>query len=165
METLFFPGRKVVVNPRQVSTFDSFLAFLTRVTEGPFGAVRKLYTPLQGHKVQHLDELKHGSEYVAAGNELFRKLDVFTNGDVLVPPARIHILKYTLRSWPNVLAMVTEKVHLRTGAVQMLCRLDGRPVCSPTELVTNQYYVALGAEKFKALPYDQCIPRDVERTT
>lgn len=42
---------------------------------------------------------------------------VFTNGDVLVPPARIRIPKYTLRSWENVLALVTEKVHLRTGAV------------------------------------------------
>lgn len=42
---------------------------------------------------------------------------VFTNGEVLVPPARIRIPKYTLRSWENVLAMVTEKVRLRTGAV------------------------------------------------
>lgn len=42
---------------------------------------------------------------------------VFTNGDILTPPARIRIPKYTLRSWENVLAMVTEKVHLRTGAV------------------------------------------------
>ena len=42
---------------------------------------------------------------------------VFTNGDALVAPARIRIPKYTLRSWENVLAMVTEKVRLRTGAV------------------------------------------------
>ncbi len=42
---------------------------------------------------------------------------VFTNGDILVPPARIRIPKYTLRNWENVLAMVTQKVRLRTGAV------------------------------------------------
>lgn len=42
---------------------------------------------------------------------------VFTNGDVLVAPAQIRIPKYTLRSWENVLAMVTGKVRLRTGAV------------------------------------------------
>lgn len=42
---------------------------------------------------------------------------VFTNGEILVPPARIRIPKYTLRSWENVLAMVTEKVRLHTGAV------------------------------------------------
>ncbi|XP_070777161.1 doublecortin domain-containing protein 2C [Enoplosus armatus] len=202
----FFPGRKVVVNPRQVSTFDNLLTYLTRGIEAPFGAVRKLYTPTEGHKVQHLDDLKHGSVYVAAGNEQYKKLDyceittkkpqnkkkkqirpvvhsrivvsarwrrttdesctinVFTNGDILVPPARIRIPKYTLKSWENVLAMVTEKVRLRTGAVYRLFTLDGRPVCGPTELENNQHYVAVGAEKFKALPYEQCIPcRDLIR--
>ncbi|XP_067336760.1 doublecortin domain-containing protein 2C [Channa argus] len=199
----FFPGRKIVVNPRQVSTFDSFLTFLTRGIDAPFGAVRKLYTATHGHKVQHLDELRHGNVYVAAGNEQFKKLDyceitikkplikknelirpvvhsrivvsarwrrttdesctinVFTNGDVLVPPARIRIPKYTLRSWENVLAMVTEKVRIRTGAVYRLCRLDGRPICGPTELENNKHYVAVGAEKFKSLPYDQSGPRDL----
>uniref|UniRef100_A0A4W6D7X4 Si:dkey-25g12.4 n=1 Tax=Lates calcarifer TaxID=8187 RepID=A0A4W6D7X4_LATCA len=191
----FYPGRKIVVNPRQVSTLDSFLTTLTRAVEAPFGAVRRLHTPVRGHKVQHLDDLKHGSVYVAAGNEQFKKLDetlknlnpylydfqiqpvvhsrivvsaqiyfsfcgivfrsVFTNGDVLEPPARIRIPKYTLRSWENVLALVTEKVHLRTGAVYRLCTLDGHPICGSTELENNQHYVAVGAEKFKALPYDQ----------
>ncbi|XP_037603322.1 doublecortin domain-containing protein 2 isoform X2 [Sebastes umbrosus] len=202
----FFPGRKIVMNPRYLSTFDSFLTSLSRGREAPFGAVRKLYTPRDGHKVQQLDDLKHGSVYVAAGCERFKKLDyceittkkpqkkkkeqirpvvhsrivvsarwrrtndesctinVFTNGDVLVAPARIRIPKYTLRSWENVLAMVTGKVRLRTGAVYRLCTLDGRPVCGPTELENNQYYVAVGAEKFKALPYDHCDPcRDVMR--
>uniref|UniRef100_A0A3B5B5G1 Si:dkey-25g12.4 n=1 Tax=Stegastes partitus TaxID=144197 RepID=A0A3B5B5G1_9TELE len=171
----FFPGRKLVVNPRQLSTFDGFLTFLTRTIEAPFGAVRRLYTPRQGHRVQHMDELKHGSVYVAAGNEQFKKLElsdphslvklcltlgfhVFTNGDVLASPVRIRIPKYTRRSWENVLAMVTEKVRLRTGAVYRLCTLDGRPVCGPTELENNQHYVAVGAEKFKALPYDRCVP-------
>ncbi|XP_022606646.1 doublecortin domain-containing protein 2C [Seriola dumerili] len=199
----FFPGRKIVVNPRQVSTFESFLTSLTRGIEAPFGAVRRLYTPAQGHKVKRLDDLNHGSVYVAAGNEQFKKLDycqittkkpenkkkeqirpvvhsrivasarwrrttdesctinVFTNGDVLVPPTRIRIPKYTLRNWENVLAMVTDKVHLRTGAVYRLCTLEGDPVCSSTELEKNQHYVAVGAEKFKALPYDQWVPRDL----
>uniref|UniRef100_A0A8C4IDN9 Si:dkey-25g12.4 n=1 Tax=Dicentrarchus labrax TaxID=13489 RepID=A0A8C4IDN9_DICLA len=188
----FFPGRKIVVNPRQVTTFDHFLTSLTRGLEAPFGAVRKLYTPREGHKVHHLDDLKHGSVYVAAGNEKTPKnasfliyhcsirpvvhsrivvsarwgrttdesctINVFTNGEVLVPPVRIRIPKYTLRSWENVLGMVTEKVRLRTGAVYRLCTLDGHPVCGPVELENNQHYVAVGAEKFKALPYEQCVP-------
>uniref|UniRef100_A0A7N6F9T8 Doublecortin domain-containing protein n=1 Tax=Anabas testudineus TaxID=64144 RepID=A0A7N6F9T8_ANATE len=201
----FYPGRKIVVNPRQVSTFDIFLTSLTKGLDAPFGAVRKLYTPFHGHKVQHLDELQHGSVYVAAGSEQFKQLDyceitakkpqqkkteqirpvvhsrivvsarwsrtadesctinVFMNGDVLVPPVRIRIPKYTLRSWENVLAMVTEKVRLRTGAVHRLYTLGGRPVCGPAELENNQHYVAVGAEKFKALQYDQCVPRDLIR--
>ncbi|XP_034530189.1 doublecortin domain-containing protein 2 isoform X2 [Notolabrus celidotus] len=202
----FSPGRKVVVIPRQVTNFDNFLASLTRVIEAPFGAVRKLYTPREGHKVQRLDDLKHGHVYVAAGNEQFKTLDyceittknsrrkktqqirpvhhsrivvsarwrktadesctinVLTNGDVLAPPVRVCIPKYTLKSGENVLAMVTEKVRLRTGAVHRLCTLDGRPVCGPTELRNNHHYVAVGAEKFKALPYELCIPgRDLIR--
>ncbi|TKS86670.1 Doublecortin domain-containing protein 2 [Collichthys lucidus] len=91
-------------------------------------------------------------------------INVFTNGEILVPPTRIRIPKYTLRSWENVLAMVTEKVHLRTGAVHRLCTLDGRPVCHHIYLKNNQHYVAVGAEKFKALPYAQSIPsRDIIR--
>nr|XP_046268523.1 doublecortin domain-containing protein 2 isoform X5 [Scatophagus argus] len=196
----FFPGKKVVVNLRQVATFDNLLASLTRGIEAPFGAVRRLYTPTEGRRVQRLDDLKHGSVYVAAGNEQFKRLDyseitskkpqnkkkeqirpvvhsrivvsarwrkttdesctinVFTNGEILVPPARIRIPKYTLRSWENVLAMVTDKVRLRTGAVYRLYTLNGRPVCGPTELENNRHYVAVGAEKFKDLPYEQCVP-------
>ncbi|XP_058471373.1 doublecortin domain-containing protein 2C isoform X2 [Solea solea] len=194
----FFPGRKMAVNPRQVSNFDSFLNSLTRGIEAPFGAVRKLYTPAEGRKIRSLEELKHGSAYVAAGNEQFKRLDygeittkkpeskrkqqiqpvvhstivvsarwrrtsdesctinVFTNGHILVPPARIRIPKYTLTRWENVLAMVTERVRLRTGAVHRLYTLDGHPVCASTELENNQHYVAVGAERFKALPYDYC---------
>ncbi len=63
------------MNPRQVTTFDTFLASLTKVVGAPFGAVRRLYTPTQGHKVQRLDDLKDGSVYVAAGNERFKKLE------------------------------------------------------------------------------------------
>ncbi|XP_037833553.1 doublecortin domain-containing protein 2 isoform X2 [Kryptolebias marmoratus] len=206
----FWPGRKVVVNPRQVSTFDTFLATLTKRIEAPFGAVRRLYTPTQGRRVRHLDELKHGSAYVAAGNEPFKTLDyygittlkpqnkreeqiqpvahsrivasarwrkiidgtctinVFTNGKLLVAPVRVRIPKHTLKSWENVLAMVTEKVGLRTGAVFRLCKLDGQPVCGSAELENNQHYVAVGAEKFKPLPYDRSVPcRDLvkENTT
>uniref|UniRef100_A0AAX7U0F5 Doublecortin domain-containing protein n=1 Tax=Astatotilapia calliptera TaxID=8154 RepID=A0AAX7U0F5_ASTCA len=162
----YFPGRKVVVNPRYVPYFDNFLTSLTKGIEAPFGAVRRLYTATQGHQVHHLDDLQHGSEYVAAGNEAidfklhtYFSTVVFTNGEVLVPPARIRIPKYTLRSWENVLAMVTEKVRLRTGAVFRLCTLNGHPVSGPTELENNHYYVAVGSEKFKALPYYQCVPR------
>uniref|UniRef100_A0AAY4ALG1 Doublecortin domain-containing protein n=1 Tax=Denticeps clupeoides TaxID=299321 RepID=A0AAY4ALG1_9TELE len=85
-------------------------------------------------------------------------INVFTNGGSLVPPARIMIPKYTLRSWENVLAMVTEKVRLRTGAVQRLCRLDGTIVLNAGELENNQYYVAVGAEKFRWLPYFPWVP-------
>nr|XP_021323134.1 doublecortin domain-containing protein 2C [Danio rerio] len=80
-------------------------------------------------------------------------INVFINGDILVPPARILIPKHTLASWENVLAMVTEKVSLRTGAVHRLCMLNGRPLRGAYELQNNHSYVAVGAEKFRSLPY------------
>ncbi|XP_066554288.1 doublecortin domain-containing protein 2C [Amia ocellicauda] len=196
----FFPGRKFVINQRQMSTFDTFLSSVTQRVEAPFGAVRSVYTPRDGHRVRALEQLRHGEGYVAAGAERFKKLDylqitakkpqpkkneqirpvihsriivparwknvlheicninVFTNGDILVPPARILIPKYTLRNWDRVLAMITEKVHLRTGAVHRLCTLDGTSLLGSIELENNQYYVAVGAEKFKVLPYFQWVP-------
>ncbi|XP_035388427.1 doublecortin domain-containing protein 2C isoform X2 [Electrophorus electricus] len=196
----FYPGRKFVVNQRQTSTFDSFLSLVTRGIQAPLGAVRKIYTPREGHRVLDLGELIHGEGYVAAGTERLKKIDychittkrpqrkknkqirpvvhskiivparwretinepcsinVFSNGDILVPPARILLPKYTLTSWEGVLATVTEKVHLRAGTVRRLCRLDGTPLCGAAELKNNQYYVAVGAEKFRYLPYFHWVP-------
>ncbi|CAB1342720.1 unnamed protein product, partial [Coregonus sp. 'balchen'] len=181
----FFPGRRFVINPRQVSSFDSFLNTVTGGVEASFGAVRNVYTPREGHRIQSLETLQHGEKYVAGGTERFKKMkspkerrikpvvhsriivparwrkflhesctiNVFTNGDVVVPPARILIPKYTLRSWERVLAMVTEKVHLRTGAVHRLYMLDGTPLSGSVELENNHYYVATGVERFRLLPY------------
>lgn len=70
----YFSGRMVVVNRRQMTTFDSLLTHLTKVLQAQFGAVRRLYTPSGGHRVQRLDDLKDGKVYVAAGNETFKKL-------------------------------------------------------------------------------------------
>ncbi|XP_014906575.1 doublecortin domain-containing protein 2-like isoform X1 [Poecilia latipinna] len=193
----FYPGKKVVLNPRHLSTFDNFMNTLTRHMEAPFGAVRRLYTPTEGHSVQELAQLKHGGSYVAAGNEPFKVLNycgiatinqqkkkntmikpvphtrvvassrwrktkdgtctinVFSNGELRIPPARVRIPKHTLKSWDRVLTMVTHKVELRTGAVYKLCRLDGRPVSGSSELENNQHYVAVGPEKFKPLPYER----------
>uniref|UniRef100_A0A674D9I3 Doublecortin domain-containing protein n=1 Tax=Salmo trutta TaxID=8032 RepID=A0A674D9I3_SALTR len=177
----FFPGRRFVINPRQVSSFDSFLNTVTGGVEAPFGAVRNVYTPREGHRIQSLETLQHGEKYVAAFfmpyiphvvhsriivPARWRKflhesctINVFTNGDVLVPPARILIPKYTLRSWERVLAMVTEKVHLRTGAVHRLYTLDGTPLSGSVELENNHYYVATGVERFRLLPYFHWVPR------
>ncbi|XP_073682706.1 doublecortin domain-containing protein 2C [Garra rufa] len=88
-------------------------------------------------------------------------INVFTNGDILVPPARVLIPKHTLASWENVLAMVTERVHLRTGAVHRLYMLNGRPLRGSYELQNNHFYVAVGTERFRSLPYHLAPSRGV----
>ncbi|XP_063078562.1 doublecortin domain-containing protein 2-like [Engraulis encrasicolus] len=196
-----FPGKRFVVNPRQLTTFDSFLNAVTLGVAAPFGAVRNVFTPREGHRVLSLDTLEHGRNYVAGGSERFKRVDyiniptkkpqrratemcvqpvvhsniivparwrrithepctinVFTNGEILVPSIRILLPKCTLLSWERVLAMVTEKVRLRTGAVHKLCRLDGSSVSSSRQLENNGYYVAVGSERFRRLPYFHWVP-------
>ncbi|XP_019354417.2 doublecortin domain-containing protein 2B isoform X1 [Alligator mississippiensis] len=80
-------------------------------------------------------------------------IHVFRNGDLLSPPFRLLLSKSTLLEWDAVLGLVTEKASLRSGAVRRLCRLDGVAVSSGEELVNGGYYVAVGAEKYKNLPY------------
>uniref|UniRef100_A0A8C6TRB2 Si:dkey-25g12.4 n=1 Tax=Neogobius melanostomus TaxID=47308 RepID=A0A8C6TRB2_9GOBI len=167
----YFPGRKIVLTSR-LSTLDALLDLLTSVRAGsgqdaPFGAVQRLYT-VQGHRVRRLEQVEAGRGYVAAGNEGFKHLPLcgFLQGARSHnPPVCSHLISvvfrsvqsptYTLKSWESVLAMVTEKVSLRTGAVHRLCTVEGRPLSGPAQLRNQQQYVAVGAERFKALPYDQ----------
>ncbi|XP_032895822.1 doublecortin domain-containing protein 2 [Amblyraja radiata] len=196
----FFAGRKFVINERRMSTFEAFLKEVTNGLEPPFGAVRNIYTPLQGHRVYQLQELDSGKQYVAGGKEKFKKLDyiqigikktkplpkdglirpvahsriiasarfrkytqepciicVIANGDLLSPAIRLLIPKRVLGQWEQVLAIITEKVNLRTGAVRRLHTLDGRSVNDGSELENGGYYVAVGRDKFKKLPYNELI--------
>uniref|UniRef100_A0A8C0J2K0 Doublecortin domain containing 2B n=1 Tax=Chelonoidis abingdonii TaxID=106734 RepID=A0A8C0J2K0_CHEAB len=164
----FFHGRKFVVNQRQFLTFEAFLNEVTSTIHASV-AVRNIYTPRQGHRVTELEELQNGCPYVAAGFERFKRLEdpsssmttlcswiysgVFRNGDLLSPPFRLLLSKSTLKEWDTILGLLTEKANLHSGAVRKLCQLDGVPVSSGEELVNGEYYVAVGVEKYKNLPY------------
>ncbi|XP_021231014.1 doublecortin domain-containing protein 2B isoform X2 [Numida meleagris] len=85
-------------------------------------------------------------------------IHVFRNGDLLSPPFQLMISKSTLLQWDALLAMLTEKVDLCSGAVS---RLDGTQVSSGEELVNGNYYVAVGTEEYKKLPYlELLVPQD-----
>uniref|UniRef100_A0A3B5L644 Doublecortin domain-containing protein n=1 Tax=Xiphophorus couchianus TaxID=32473 RepID=A0A3B5L644_9TELE len=175
----FFGGRRFVVNQRQLATMEVFLNEVTQSIGAPL-AVRTLYTPRQGHRVSDLQDLQTGAQYVAAGFERFKKLDlvsyqmatfftgnfskciplfltsllsVFRNGDLLCPPFRFIIPRSLQQDLDQILSLITEKVSLRTGAVRRLCSLDGVSVSSAGELQTGRCYVAVGTERFKKLPY------------
>ncbi|XP_078584509.1 doublecortin domain-containing protein 2-like isoform X2 [Branchiostoma floridae x Branchiostoma japonicum] len=72
---LYFPGRKFVVNEKQVRNFDSFLNQVTNGLGARFGAVRNIWTPTHGHRVRELEAIDNGKTYVAGGFERFRKMD------------------------------------------------------------------------------------------
>ncbi|CAB1334907.1 unnamed protein product [Coregonus sp. 'balchen'] len=189
----FYSGRRLVVNHRQVATMEAFLNDVTHCIQAPL-AVRTLYTPRQGHRVRELQDLQTGAQYVAAGFERFKKLDylntglkkqpvhregaqaillhrpnvsakwrkyiplpciinVFRNGDLLCLPFRFIIPRTWQHDLDQILGLVTEKANLRTGAVR-----------SADELESGQYYVAVGAERFKKLPYvEMLVPKASER--
>ncbi|XP_072102328.1 doublecortin domain-containing protein 2B [Mobula birostris] len=193
----FFTGRKLVINQRQILTFETFLNEVTNNISAPV-AVRNIYTPSGRHRVLALNQLQNGCYYVAAGFEKFKKIDylqqrsqkpngtrrknevvtravypnrrdvsarwrkymqmpcivnIFRNGDLLSPPFRLIIPKHVMPDWEKILAMVTEKANIRTGAVRRLCTTEGQVMKNGAQLESGQYYVAVGSEKFKNLPY------------
>ncbi|XP_034975470.2 doublecortin domain-containing protein 2B isoform X3 [Zootoca vivipara] len=80
-------------------------------------------------------------------------IHVFRNGDLLSPPFRLILNKSTLQEWSAVLSILSTKANLRTGAVRRLCKLNGDAVSTGEDLVSGNYYVAVGLEKYKDLPY------------
>lgn len=84
-------------------------------------------------------------------------IHVFRNGDLMTPPLRVLIPPSILKEWELVLTLLTEKANLYNGAVRKLCTLDGVFISSGAELVSGEYYVAVGSEKYKCLPYEELL--------
>ncbi|XP_045246495.2 doublecortin domain-containing protein 2 isoform X1 [Macaca fascicularis] len=197
----FFAGRRVVIHEKKVSSFDVFLKEVTGGVQAPFGAVRNIYTPRTGHRIRKLDQIQSGGNYVAGGQEAFKKLNyldigeikkrpmevvntevkpvihsrinvsarfrkplqepctifLIANGDLINPASRLLIPRKALNQWDHVLQMVTEKITLRSGAVHRLYTLEGKLIENGAELENGQFYVAVGRDKFKKLPYSELI--------
>ncbi|XP_064783043.1 doublecortin domain-containing protein 2B isoform X1 [Oncorhynchus masou masou] len=91
-------------------------------------------------------------------------IHVFRNEDLRCSPFRFIIPRTWQHDLDQILGLVTEKASLRTGAVRRLCTLEGVTVSSADELVSGQFYVAVGAERFKKLPYvELLVPKASER--
>lgn len=82
---------------------------------------------------------------------------LIANGDLISPASRLLIPRKTLSQWDHVLQMVTDKVTLRSGAVHRLYTLEGKLVASGAELENGQFYVAVGRDRFKKLPYSELL--------
>lgn len=69
-----FPGKVVTLNRRQQRTFDAWLGDLSTSMRLTGGAVRNVYTPNQGHRVDDFERLEDGHMIVVAGQERFKPL-------------------------------------------------------------------------------------------
>ncbi|XP_017565800.2 doublecortin domain-containing protein 2, partial [Pygocentrus nattereri] len=79
---------------------------------------------------------------------------VVANGDVLNPAVRFLLPHRILGQFERILEIITEKMGLRIlGGVRSLCTFDGISVTDGKDLESGQFYVAVGRDKFKRLPY------------
>ncbi|XP_054477214.1 doublecortin domain-containing protein 2-like [Anoplopoma fimbria] len=76
----YYDARRIVINQKRVSNFETLLRDVTGGIQAPFGAVRNIYTPRGGHRVDCLESLQSGEQYVAAGRERFKRLDYLQIG-------------------------------------------------------------------------------------
>ncbi len=70
----FYRGHKFVINSRKYRYFDVFMDDISNDLNANFGAIRKIHTPVNGHRIRSLDELEDGKTYVANGNSRFVKI-------------------------------------------------------------------------------------------
>uniref|UniRef100_A0A4W4EZ18 Doublecortin domain-containing protein 2 n=1 Tax=Electrophorus electricus TaxID=8005 RepID=A0A4W4EZ18_ELEEL len=196
-----YEARRLVINEKRVSNFETLLREVTGGVKAQFGAVRNIYTPKGGHRVESMEHLQNGEQYVAAGREKFKKLDylqignrkkrmlqnngmvkpvaqsritvaarflkpikepcaifVLANGDVLNPAVRFLVPNRLQGQLERILEMITEKMGLRVmGGVRSLHTFDGVPITDGKELEQGQFYVAVGRNKFKRLPYSDLL--------
>ncbi|XP_055512004.1 doublecortin domain-containing protein 2B [Leucoraja erinacea] len=158
----FFTGRKLVVNQRQILTFETFLNEVTSNIQAAV-AVRNIYTPSGGHRVLDLPQLHNGSHYVAAGFERFKKIDYLQkrnqkpNGNRRKNGAMTRV-DYSCRRnvsgrWRKCIHMPCIVNPFQLPSLPRLYTTEGQVMVTGTQLQNGYYYVAVGSERFKNLPY------------
>lgn len=70
----YFPGRAFIINQRRYPMLDVLLDDASQALRANFGAVRCIYTPKHGTRLNDISQLEDHQTYVASGGERFKKL-------------------------------------------------------------------------------------------
>eukprot|EP00064_Thunnus_orientalis_P003922 superscaffoldBa00000341_g3933 len=70
----YYNARRIVINQKRVCNFETLLREVTGGIQAPFGAVRNIYTPRGGHKVDCMESLQSGEHYLQIGSRKKRML-------------------------------------------------------------------------------------------
>ncbi|XP_076811249.1 uncharacterized protein LOC143456004 isoform X1 [Clavelina lepadiformis] len=90
----YFAGRKFVLNRKHIPDFNGFLHQVTMGIKPSFGAVRNIYTPNAGHRVNDLREIQNGMDLVAGGVGRFCKLEYREIGHKKRPGPRRNLIDF-----------------------------------------------------------------------
>uniref|UniRef100_A0A2K6QW10 Doublecortin domain containing 2C n=1 Tax=Rhinopithecus roxellana TaxID=61622 RepID=A0A2K6QW10_RHIRO len=172
---LFF--EKVVGFSVRAGVWFQILSGICKDVNLPFtgkGLISKDYihiVPRKPAKIRKLKEIKpvvHCDINVPSKwqtyHRISRHINVFTNGRLFIPPAKIIIPKFSLSDWDIVLATIGEKVF-PLGGVRKLFTMNGHLLGDSKDLQDNHFYVAAGLETFKYFPYWKSprVPSEVQQ--
>jgi len=140
----YFHGRKFVINRRQINSMDSFLEYATEGLKPPFGAVRNIYTPDGGTRVENLDALQSGRSYVAGGSEGFRDLktkrgmkyqEIGTRKPPTIKKTYSHIKPVTHNAAYKVNGRWRQVAEEINQPIQLWLHVNGDSISSPVKLL------------------------------
>uniref|UniRef100_A0A1A8M1C8 Doublecortin domain containing 2 n=1 Tax=Nothobranchius pienaari TaxID=704102 RepID=A0A1A8M1C8_9TELE len=147
-----FLSQPVVKNIFMFRNGDPYFEALTGGIQAPFGAVRTIYTPRRGHKVDCMESLQSGEQYVAAGKERFKKLDYLQ-----IAPRK----KKMMQTLPlQVKPLPPNRIIVSARFLKPIKEPCPIFVVANGDVLNPVLYVAVGRERFKKLPYsDLLFPR------
>ncbi|XP_076327278.1 doublecortin domain-containing protein 2C-like [Tachypleus tridentatus] len=135
-----FPGFRCLVNNKHYRNYESLLSYLTEKLQPSFGAVRNIYTPVNGTKLEELKDLKMNHKYVAAGSERLKKLEpgYAEIGGNLKKPVR----KVNPKVKPASHSKVQDSVKIHNSSpdvVTIFAFNNGDGFTSPQKIVINKH--------------------------
>ncbi|XP_067949184.1 doublecortin domain-containing protein 2-like isoform X2 [Watersipora subatra] len=79
---------------------------------------------------------------------------VYANGQHLEQAKRILLKPWVNKTWETVLVAISEKINLVTGAVRQIYDFATKEeITEGVHLKHNEYYIAVGSERFKDIEY------------